>query len=317
MRKFYFLSFVVGALLLLSCNKEKVPRASFIYKQDKGGIVTFTNTSAGVVDELVWSFGDDSPLSSEVAPQHRFIKAGTYSVSLTATNSAGSNTYTESIDIVAGVQLSFNDHPRFKDASGYFYARNIYEFDPGSPLVFKQVRGSAVAALYDSTNFLVSVGKVNVNGDLLEHNADNSYAKEGKDSSWYYSNPSLYWSADGGNGYPAMVENVPFDFPEISGIITNALLRSDSLFVLKLAKTVNLADSVIWLIEYKGETMAEKHTAGGVNGVVFTKAELSKLVNSGNYTSKVIAFNVVRKTHNFKKVYYTKESYTEADLVVR
>lgn len=317
MKVFKGFFFIIVLFLIASCNKDKAPRAGFIYSIDKGGVVTFLNTTSGVVDKMTWDFGDGTEVSAETTPKHRYTAAGDYNVGLTAVNGAGSHTYTETITIEAGVQLSFNDHPWFPDADGYFYARNIFDYDVATPQVFSQVRGSAIGAIYDSTNFLVSVGRVNVNGELLEHNADNSYSKQGTDSSWYFSDPSLYWSADGGNGYPAMVENVPFEFPEISGIISTEYSRSDTVFVMKLAKSVNLADSVIWILEYKGEIMAQKHTLGGVNGAVFTKADLAKVVNSGNYIAKVVAFNLFRKTYNFQRVYYTKESYTESVISVK
>lgn len=313
-RTFFLL--VVTVVAVLSCKDKTPPRPSYTYVVEKGGVVRFTNTSSGVIDHWQWDF-DDGSKTTEVSPVHRFTAAGTYNVKLKADNEHGQDTYSEDIEIEAGTQLDFNDHPQFIDANGYFYARNIFEYDPVTPEVYDMVRGSAICALYDSTNFLVSVGRVSVNGQLLDHNSDNSYLRESKDSSWYFTDASLYWSADGGNGYPAMVENVPFDFPEISGITSTEYSRSDSLFLFRLAKSVNFADSVIWIIEYQGETMVEKHTAGDVNGVAFTKDEMSKIVNTGTYTAKVVAFNLYKKIYNFKSVYYTKESYTEADLVVK
>ena len=313
----YFILICAGLLAVLSCNKVKAPRANFIFDVQKGGVVEFTNTTAGVVDSWSWNFGDGSEKSFEVRPVHRFTAAGTYNVDLTVTNGGGSHTSSQSVEIVAGAQENFQDHPKFNDANGYYYARNIFEYNPATPLFHDDVKGSAIAALYDSTNFLVSVGKVSVNGEQLEHNAENSYSKHGTDSSWYFKDASLYWSADGGSGYPPMVENVPHDFPVISGIISTTYSRTDSVFLFRLGNSIEFADSVIWKIEFNGETKAEIHTAGGINGVAFSKDEMAGISGPGNYVAKVIAFNAVRKTFDFKRVYYTKESYTETDLIVK
>ena len=59
--------------------------------------VTFTNTSTGDNLTYSWDFGDGSPVSAEQNPVHVYNQAGTYNVTLTATNSAGTNTTTPQV----------------------------------------------------------------------------------------------------------------------------------------------------------------------------------------------------------------------------
>ncbi len=57
--------------------------------------VTFTETSKGSPTSWKWNFGDGKS-STEKSPKHTYSAAGTYTVKLTATNAAGSNTKTKS-----------------------------------------------------------------------------------------------------------------------------------------------------------------------------------------------------------------------------
>ena len=63
-----------------------------------GETVDFTNGSTGTDLTYTWDFGDGSPVSSETNPSHLFAAPGRYTVTLTASNSLGSDTY--SVDIV-------------------------------------------------------------------------------------------------------------------------------------------------------------------------------------------------------------------------
>jgi PKD repeat protein len=73
--------------------------------------VLFTNTSTGTYDELLWSFPGGTPLtSSEQNPVVIYDTPGTYSVSLTASGAAGSNTFTldDLVEILVPATPSFS-----------------------------------------------------------------------------------------------------------------------------------------------------------------------------------------------------------------
>ncbi|HHW77384.1 MAG TPA: PKD domain-containing protein, partial [Xanthomonadaceae bacterium] len=55
---------------------------------------TFTNTSTGTIDSYSWNFGDGSTSTAQNAT-HSYTKPGTYTVKLTATGPAGTNTKTQ------------------------------------------------------------------------------------------------------------------------------------------------------------------------------------------------------------------------------
>lgn len=311
-----FTIIISAIVLIVGCKKP--PKVSFRHEIQNGGLVQFTNTTAGNIDELVWNFGDNE-ISTETNPLHRYLKAGTFRVTLTVENSDGKDTYAETITILEGNRENLEDHPQFNNADGYFYARNILEFEKTTPTLIKNKRGKAIAALYDSTNFLVNVGRVSVNGIQLTNNADNSYSYRSPDSSFHFTD-EVRWVADGGNGYPPIVEDIPKSFPDLLGITSIDTFNHiyDSTYTLKTAKQILYADSIIWLIENSdGIKIAEKRTGGGLAGVLFEKEDLSKLVDpnlTGTFRTKVIAYSFIRKNHDFKTVYYTKESFTESQF---
>jgi len=68
--------------------------------------VAFTDKSTGTPTAWNWSFGDGTTNSTVKNPTHRYSSAGNYTVTLTATNAAGSNTVTKSsyIKVTAAAQ---------------------------------------------------------------------------------------------------------------------------------------------------------------------------------------------------------------------
>jgi len=73
------------------------PMASFVASPTSGTApltVTFTDASANTPTSWAWNFGDGSTATTQNAT-YTYMKAGTYSVNLTVTNAAGSNTTTK------------------------------------------------------------------------------------------------------------------------------------------------------------------------------------------------------------------------------
>ena len=87
-----------GSYITVTGNSSTKPVAAFSASPTSGSTplnVTFTDGSSGTPTSWSWSFGDGSS-STEKNPKHTYSTAGNYTVALTATNAAGSNTTTKS-----------------------------------------------------------------------------------------------------------------------------------------------------------------------------------------------------------------------------
>jgi len=75
-----------------------------------GTAVSFTDFSSNIPTNWSWNFGDENT-SNQQNPTHVFTSAGTYQVELTVTNSAGSNSVSQTITVNAtpAVTLTSND----------------------------------------------------------------------------------------------------------------------------------------------------------------------------------------------------------------
>lgn len=85
------------------------PAANFSFAPQgpvMGSAVTFTDASTGAPTSWAWNFGDPASggnnTSTAQNPTHTFAAAGSYDVSLTATNASGSNSIQKSITVSAG-----------------------------------------------------------------------------------------------------------------------------------------------------------------------------------------------------------------------
>ena len=93
---FWILLVLVTVVFLVSPVVADVPVASFISNADSGTIpltVQFMDSSLNTPTSWTWLFGDGG-ISSLQDPTHTYTTAGTYTITLIATNSAGSNTIT-------------------------------------------------------------------------------------------------------------------------------------------------------------------------------------------------------------------------------
>ncbi len=83
-----------------------VPAADFSFDRstiEAGESVTLTNRTTGEVDLLEWDFGDGESSVGDSA-KHTYDTAGTYTVTLTASNAAGSSSTSTKITVLSGVE---------------------------------------------------------------------------------------------------------------------------------------------------------------------------------------------------------------------
>lgn len=64
----------------------------------EGDPITFTDMSTGTPDTWAWNFGDGGN-SGQQSPTYTFNTGGTYTVTLTSSNTAGSDTYTQTVTV--------------------------------------------------------------------------------------------------------------------------------------------------------------------------------------------------------------------------
>jgi PKD repeat protein len=97
---FYFDDFSIS---YNDASAPTTPTANFTMSTSaicEGGQVSFSDMSTGAPDTWAWDFGDGSN-STMQSPNHTFTSEGVYTVTLTSSNSAGSDTFTQSITVGA------------------------------------------------------------------------------------------------------------------------------------------------------------------------------------------------------------------------
>ena len=110
MKKIIFSTFLLMSLVAISCEDDEAtveaPTARFTYTVDEnnGLLVNFTNASLNA-DSYSWDFGDGET-STEMSPSYTYAADGTYNVSLTATNSGGSDMASESLELASELTLA-------------------------------------------------------------------------------------------------------------------------------------------------------------------------------------------------------------------
>ncbi len=122
---------------------DSVPVAAFTNTTECVGVVTqFTNTSQGSIVSWSWNFGDGSAIDTSPNPSHAYASNGTYSVSLTVTNSFGcTNTITQNVIVNAVPVAAFNSttaclgqNTNFTDITSGTPIGWTWDFGDGSPL---------------------------------------------------------------------------------------------------------------------------------------------------------------------------------------
>jgi len=122
-----------------NATPAEIPVANFIGTPTSGTApltVTFTDTSTNTPTSWIWDFGDGS-YSTEKNPSYIYLVNGTYTVSLTATNAAGSNTKTVDNYITVNAASGADNVGVFR--GGVFYRNGadaiVYGLSTDTPVI--------------------------------------------------------------------------------------------------------------------------------------------------------------------------------------
>jgi PKD repeat protein len=118
------LSLVTGCTRQLHPNLRQPPTADFTASSGQGSAplkVTFTDSSTGDITHWHWDFGDGQ-FSSDSEPNHTYIAAGDYTVSLAIMGPGGSDveTKTEYIKVATGIII-------WEEAGSYIGQHQVVE----------------------------------------------------------------------------------------------------------------------------------------------------------------------------------------------
>jgi len=304
---------LLSMLVFSSCKKP--PKSKFVFSKQKAGLVSFKNISVGVVDDYIWLFGDGDS-SDLVSPTHRYNAPGSYTVTLIAINNQGEDQYQDVVVIEAGEKEDLSGHPLFADADAYLIASNLYTFSPDSPLSYNNVRGEALAAFYDTTNFFIPVGVVSANGQRLESKDNNTYFFSSPDSSYYFKE-RVNWRADGNEQFPLVIETYNSPSPSLSAIQENPEIDRTASYVLSLSSPASNADSVLWqILDREDNLLLQKSTEAILGSYQFSSASLDTLT-AGPAKVRVLGYNFESRIIDEKKVYFINESSVEAEVLIK
>jgi len=110
MKKIIFSIFLLLSMIVVSCEDDEAtveaPTARFTYTvdADNGLLVNFTNSSLNA-DTYSWDFGDQET-STNMSPSHTYAADGEYTATLTATNSGGSTSASETLTLTSVLTLA-------------------------------------------------------------------------------------------------------------------------------------------------------------------------------------------------------------------
>lgn len=189
--------------------ENPLPVASFSSSSPDslGQITQFTNLSGGSNVSYEWNFGDGSAASSEVNPSHLYATTGSFTVVLTATNSAGSDTFAQTIQInqspttgqpfylslsnsgsytVGGVSGVKDEDILYFDGSAYSMIFDGSDVGVGGLDVdaFEVVNSNTILMSFNNAATVGSLGTV-ANADIVQFNATSLGSQTAGTFSWY------------------------------------------------------------------------------------------------------------------------------------
>lgn len=162
-------------------SKTAVPAAAFSWSPLSPAVgqgVSFTDASTGSPTSWLWNFGDGGT-STARNPSHTFSSAGTFNVTLTATNGAGNNSVTRAITVNATVSVptaSFTYSPANPKAN---QAVNFTDTSTGSPTSWKWTFGDGgTATTANATHTFATAGTFTVSLSVSNSAGSHSATKQ-------------------------------------------------------------------------------------------------------------------------------------------
>ncbi len=136
------------------------PIAGFVSNETTLGTFDFTNTSATTgTTTYAWDFGDGNT-DATVSPTHSYSNGGTYTVTLTVTDSCGTNTFTGTVSTTVGVnELELVDLSVYPNPSNALFAiqssdemKEVLVTDLSGKVIFTDELNSSEGVI-DATQF--------------------------------------------------------------------------------------------------------------------------------------------------------------------
>lgn len=144
------------------CVQTVVPQASFTTSSPDalGETSSFSNTSLGTTLAYAWDFGDGSPLATERDATHAYAATGTYTVTLTISNTLGTDTAVDTVDILLAPQADFlASNPNVVGETAVFTNTS----SGGQPIAYTWEFGDGVTSTLESpTHVYTSTGNYTV-----------------------------------------------------------------------------------------------------------------------------------------------------------
>ena len=185
-------------VLDVCCGSPTPPTASFTWAQESGTrTVNFTDTSTGATG-WSWDFGDGGT-STEENPSHTYDSAGTYTVTLEATNATGSSTAVDAVTVTDPPPVS-----AFGPAADSYIASGDPTRNFGTSAVLQGKLGSANEKRIYLTFPVTGLGGQAVSGATLRLFVTDASPSGG---AWYTVSPSWIETGTGSitwNNAPAI-----------------------------------------------------------------------------------------------------------------